>query len=64
MFDYGITLLEVSPEAERLAALYIQEGAVSAAWETDAAHIAMTTVNGLDFYSKPEFPAYSPALDR
>ncbi|MDR0761272.1 MAG: hypothetical protein LBF74_14370 [Treponema sp.] len=47
--DYGITLLEVSPDAERLAVLYIQEGAVSPAWETDAAHIAMTTVNGLDF---------------
>jgi hypothetical protein len=47
--DYGITLLEVSPEVERLAVLYIQESAVSPAWETDAAHIAMTTINGLDF---------------
>jgi hypothetical protein len=29
--------------------MYIREEAVSPAWETDAAHIAMTVVNGLDF---------------
>jgi hypothetical protein len=47
--DYGVTVLELTPEADRLTALYIQEGVVSPAWATDAAHIAMTTVNGLDF---------------
>ncbi|MDR2741742.1 MAG: hypothetical protein LBB98_06260 [Treponema sp.] len=47
--DYGVTVLEVTPEADRLTALYIQEDVVSPAWATDAAHIAMTTVNGLDF---------------
>jgi hypothetical protein len=46
---YGIKLLAQSDEAERLAALYIQEGAVPEAYPTDAAHIAITAVNGLDF---------------
>jgi hypothetical protein len=47
--EYDITFLEVTDEAERMAELYIQEGAISPTWETDAAHIAMATVNGLDF---------------
>jgi hypothetical protein len=47
--DYGITFLEVTPEVEPLAALYVQEGAVPPAYEADAAHIAITAVNGLDF---------------
>jgi hypothetical protein len=50
MAEYGIKILPAdSDEIKRLAALYIQEGAISPAWETDAAHIAITTVNGLDF---------------
>ena len=47
--DYGITVLETSPDVERLATFYIQEGVVSSNWSTDASHIAMTVVNGLDF---------------
>ena len=47
--DLGVTFLEVTDEVERMAILYIKEEAVSPAWETDAAHIAMATVNGLDF---------------
>jgi hypothetical protein len=47
--DYGIRFLGQSDEAERLTALYIQEEAVPAAYPTDAAHIAITAVNGLDF---------------
>jgi hypothetical protein len=47
--DYGIRFLGQSDEAERLATLYIQEEAVPAAYPTDAAHIAITAVNGLDF---------------
>jgi hypothetical protein len=49
ILDYGITFLEVTPEVERLATLYILEGAVPQSYEIDAAHIAITTVNGLDF---------------
>jgi hypothetical protein len=47
--EYGIKFLDVTNEVKRLAALYIQEGAISASYETDAAHIAITAVNGLDF---------------
>jgi hypothetical protein len=49
ILDYGVTFLEITPEVERLAVLYVQEGAVPSAYETDAAHIAITTVNGPDF---------------
>ncbi|GHV80778.1 hypothetical protein AGMMS49944_25690 [Spirochaetia bacterium] len=47
--EYGVKVLDETDEVTRLAALYIQEGAVSPAYETDATHIAMTTANGLDF---------------
>ena len=47
--EYGVKILDESDDANRMAALYVQEGAISPAWERDAAHIAMTTVNGLDF---------------
>jgi hypothetical protein len=47
--DYRVTILPVSDAAIRLAALYIEAGAVPAAYPTDAAHIAMTAVYGLDF---------------
>jgi len=47
--DHDINFLEVSDEVDRMVALYVQEGAISPIWETDAAHIAMATVNGLDF---------------
>ena len=47
--EYGVKVLSFTEETQRLTELYIQEGVVSSAWETDAAHIAMTSVNGLDF---------------
>jgi hypothetical protein len=47
--EYNITVLPESDEAERLAALYIKDGVVPESAPLDAAHIAMTTVNGLDF---------------
>jgi hypothetical protein len=37
------------PEAERLASLYTALGAVPVGFYTDALHIAMTTVYGLDY---------------
>ncbi|GHV87398.1 hypothetical protein AGMMS50255_6940 [Spirochaetia bacterium] len=49
IIDYGVKFLENTPEVQRLAALYIKEGAVTAASETDAAHIAISAINGLDF---------------
>jgi hypothetical protein len=47
--DYKIKVLPEDAEVKRLAALYVQEKAVPAAYFTDAAHIAITTSNGLDF---------------
>jgi hypothetical protein len=47
--DYGVIILPITEEIERLAILYVREGAISPAWETDAAHIAAATYNGLDF---------------
>jgi hypothetical protein len=46
---YQVTILPASNAAIRLAALYIEAGAVPSACPTDAAHIAMTAVYGLDF---------------
>ena len=47
--EYQIKILAPTDETQRLAELYVQEGVVSPVWETDAVHIAMTAVNGLDF---------------
>ncbi|MDR1353473.1 MAG: hypothetical protein LBK05_09350, partial [Treponema sp.] len=47
--DYSVKLLYETDETTRLAALYIQEKAVPESHPIDAAHIAITTVNGLDF---------------
>ena len=46
---YNITKLPMSGEAEKLAELYLAEGAVSKKFITDAYHIAITAVNELDF---------------
>jgi hypothetical protein len=48
--ECGAVILPVTEEIERLTALYIQEKASSPAWETDAAHIATATYNGLEIY--------------
>ncbi|MDR0586301.1 MAG: hypothetical protein LBG26_03585, partial [Treponema sp.] len=42
-------MLPATPEARQLAGFYVREGAIAPAWTTDAAHIAVTTINGLDF---------------
>jgi hypothetical protein len=47
--DYGVVILPVTEEIERLAAIYVQEKAIAPVWITDAAHIATATYNGLDF---------------
>jgi hypothetical protein len=47
--DYDIKVLGKDTEAEQLAAIYIANKVVSPAWPSDALHIAMTAVNGLDF---------------
>jgi predicted nucleic acid-binding protein len=47
--EYGIKTLGKDEEAEQLAGIYIADKVVSPAWPSDALHIAMTAVNGLDF---------------
>jgi hypothetical protein len=47
--EYGVKILDVTDEVKWLANLYIQEGAISPLYLTDAAHIAISVVNGLDF---------------
>ena len=46
---YNITVIPVSEEAERLAALYLAEGTINKKYMTDAYHIAISTVYDLDF---------------
>ena len=47
--EYGIIILETSSEVEDLTACYIKERVVSPSWTTDAAHIAISVVCGIDF---------------
>ena len=47
--EYDVEILPASSEAQWLADLYIQEGAISPLYKTDAIHIALATLSGLDF---------------
>ena len=47
--DFNIKIIPFSGEAEKLALLYIAEGIMNRKYSTDAYHIAITTVNQLDF---------------
>ncbi|MDR3247960.1 MAG: hypothetical protein LBT39_04165 [Treponema sp.] len=47
--DCGAVILQQGEEIERLASIYVAEGIIPAAYETDALHIAAATVNRLDF---------------
>jgi hypothetical protein len=60
--DYGVKIVEDTPEVERLAGLYLAGEAVPVGFYTDALHIAITAVYGLDF-SEPELSAYCPGKD-
>jgi len=47
--QYGMIFLEQSDEADRLASIYVADGVVPEKYFTDAVHIAVATVNDLDF---------------
>lgn len=47
--DYGIILLEYSTEADRLARKYIADGAVPKSQFYDSLHIAVASINEIDF---------------
>jgi len=46
--DYSITVLDYSDEAEKLGALYQAQGILPARSTTDAYHIAVAAINGID----------------
>ncbi|MDR3130673.1 MAG: hypothetical protein LBU18_03930 [Treponema sp.] len=47
--DYNVKVLPETEESKRLASLYIQSKAIPESYPTDAGHIAITALNGLDF---------------
>jgi hypothetical protein len=47
--NYGMKVLPVDPESERLAGVYVDEGIIPDKYRTDGIHIAVTAVSGLDF---------------
>ena len=47
--QYSIISLPVTEEARRLADIYIKEGVIPEKYPTDALHIALSTVNVLDY---------------
>ena len=47
--EFNITIIPVSGEAERLAALYLAEMVINKKYLTDALHIATSSVSQLDF---------------
>ena len=46
--EYQVEVIPINNEAERLASLYIKEGVISEKYGTDATHIAVATIYGLD----------------
>ena len=47
--EYKITVLPVTNESDQLADLYILENIIPARFRLDGAHIAVTSINGLDY---------------
>ena len=47
--EYNITILTPNDDARNLAELYVNEGAVPPGYPMDALHIALTTVNKLEY---------------
>ena len=45
----GMNVLEVSPEVEDLAMEYVGQGAVPSSYPEDAIHIAVASMNGIDY---------------
>ena len=47
--EYNITVLPITDESDQLADLYISENIIPARFRLDGAHIAVTSINGLDY---------------
>jgi hypothetical protein len=46
--DYGVYALKITKESDQLADLYVAEGIIPARFRNDAAHIAISSISGLD----------------
>jgi len=53
--QYGITILALNDEADRLADVYVAEGIIPAKYRTDGLHIALATVNDLEMIISMNF---------
>ncbi|MDR0287464.1 MAG: hypothetical protein LBI03_07165 [Clostridiales bacterium] len=53
--QYGITVLMLSNEAERLANIYVEQGIIPLKYRTDGIHIAVAAVNDLDMIISMNF---------
>lgn len=49
MNEYGITVLPLNEETDRLAGIYVEQGIIPVRFRFDASHIACASINGLDY---------------
>ncbi len=53
--EYGITVLALDDEADRLADIYVTEGIIPSRFRTDGVHIAIAAVNDLNMILSMNF---------
>ena len=53
--QYGIAVLMINSEAERLADIYVEQGIIPLKYRTDGVHIAVAAVNSLDMIIRMNF---------
>jgi hypothetical protein len=53
--EYGIVILALNDEADRLADVYVAEGIIPPKYHTDGVHIAIAAVNDLDMIISMNF---------
>ena len=55
MEQYGITVLALSKEAEKLADVYVEQGVIPLKYRTDGIHVAVAALNDLDIIVSMNF---------
>jgi len=53
--EYGVTIIDATAEAERLADIYVAAGIIPEKYATDALHIACASVTDMDFITSWNF---------
>jgi predicted nucleic acid-binding protein len=61
---YSLDILEIDDKSTKLAKLYIQEGIIPPKYRTDAAHIAVASVHGLDYVVSYNFKHINRARNK